>query len=154
NERGVTEVDVDISTPTSTPPVRYRSVVELVPRPQEPLAFEVPAWPLEPLAKTLEHAYRDWTFHGPLFQPVTAIAGVAADAIVGKVYAAAAIPALRAVSRPEWIIDPFVFDAALQLLLIWSRSQHDKTALPSRFQVFRRYRSLSDQPLTCYVSVE
>ena len=53
-----------------------------------------------------------------------------------------------------WIIDPFVFDAALQLLLIWSRAQNDKTALPSRFRSFRRYGSLSDTPLTAYVAVE
>jgi hypothetical protein len=61
---------------------------------------------------------------------------------------------LASVARPVWVIDPFVFDAALQLLLMWSRAQHDKTALPSRFRSFTQYGPLSDQRLTCWVAVE
>jgi hypothetical protein len=52
------------------------------------------------------------------------------------------------------VIDPFVFDAALQLLLLWSRAHNDKTALPSRFRSFTRNGQLSDQRLTCYAAIE
>ena len=151
---GLTEIDVDISTPSMTPPLRYRCVVQLASRSVEPPPFDVPAWPLVPLSKPLDRAYQDWTFHGPLFQRITDIAGISADAMLGTMYSSSALPALSGIGRPEWIIDPFIFDSALQLLLMWSRAQNDKTALPSRFRSFTRYAPLSDQRLTCYVGVE
>ena len=153
-DSGLTEVDVDLSTPSMNPALRYRSVVQLAARDVEPPAFDVPPWPLVPLSKSLEGAYRDWTFHGPLFQRLIQVAGIGVDSMAGTVYSSSAIPVLSDVVRPAWIIDPFVFDAALQLLLMWSRAQHDKTALPSRFHSFTRYRPLSDQALTCCVAVE
>ena len=151
---GLTETDVDISTPSTTPPLRYRCIVQLASRRREPQPFDAPAWPLSPLSKTLDRAYQDWTFHGPLFQRITDIAGISVDAMLGTVYSPSAAPALARIGRPEWIIDPFVFDAALQLLLMWSRAQNDKTALPSRFRSFSRFAQLSDQRLTCYVAVQ
>ena len=154
NDDGLTEVDVDISTPGIAPPMRYRAVVQMATRALEAPSFDPPAWPLAPLSKSLERAYSDWTFHGPLFQRVTNIAGIGSDSMLGTIYAPTAAPVLAQVGRPEWIIDPFVFDSALQLLLMWSRAQNDKTALPSRFHSFTRYGSLSDQPLTAYVAVE
>ena len=154
SDNGLTEIDVDISTPSTTPPLRYRCVVQLASKSIEPQPFDVPAWPLMPLSKPLDRAYQDWTFHGPLFQRITDIAGISTDAMLGNVYSPSAVPSLAGVGRPEWIIDPFVFDAALQLLLMWSRAQNDKTALPSRFRSFSRYAQLSDQRLTCYVAVE
>jgi NAD(P)-dependent dehydrogenase (short-subunit alcohol dehydrogenase family) len=154
NEQGVTEVDVDISTPALKPPLRYRAVVQMAAGGRVAPVFDAPAWPITPLGRSLEAAYQDWTFHGPLFQRVTALAGTGSDSMIATIYSASAIPVIAGVDRPEWIIDPFVFDAALQLLLIWSRAHHDKTALPSRFHAFTRYRSLADQPLTCYVAVE
>jgi hypothetical protein len=152
-EDGLTEADVEIATPGISPQVRYRAVVQLGAGEVEPPVFDVPAWPLAPLPTSIDQAYRDWTFHGPLFQRVTEITGIGVDSIVGTIYSSSAIPVLADVVRPQWIIDPFVFDSALQLLLIWSRAQNDMTALPSRFRLFRRYRPLADEPLTCYVGV-
>jgi hypothetical protein len=154
HDNGLVDVDVEISTPSMNPRLRYRSVVQMASHRPEPPAFDVPSWSLAPLSKTLNGAYREWTFHGPLFQRNADIAGIGAEAVVGTIYSSSAIPVLSNVRRPEWIIDPFVFDAALQLLLIWSRAQHDKTALPARIRSFTRYGALSDQRLTCYVAVE
>jgi hypothetical protein len=154
NENGLTEVDVDISTPAMNPRMRYRSVVQMASKGAAAPTFDVPAWPLVPLSKSLDRAYREWTFHGPLFQRITEIAGIGPDSMIGSVYSSSAIPVLSDVGRPEWIIDPFIVDAALQLLLMWSRARNEKTALPSRFHSFRRYGPLSDEPLTCYVAVE
>ena len=153
-EDGLTHADVEISTPSLAPPVRYRAVVELGPRLPEPPAFEGPVTTLTPLPVPLERAYRDWTFHGPMFRRVTEIAGIGADALSGTIYSATSVPVLAGVTRPRWIIDPFVFDAALQLVLIWSRARNGMTALPTRFQAFRRFGSLSDRRLTCHVAVE
>jgi NAD(P)-dependent dehydrogenase (short-subunit alcohol dehydrogenase family) len=154
NDDGLTEVDVEISTPSNPPPMRYRAVVQMATRALPAPALDPPAWPQVPLAKSLERAYSEWTFHGPLFQRITNIAGIGSDSMLGTIYSPTAVPVLANVGRPDWIIDPFVFDSALQLLLMWSRAQNDKTALPSRFHAFTRYGSLSDQPLTTYVAVE
>lgn len=151
---GVTEADVEMTTPGVAPGVRYRAVVQLGARLPEPAAFEAPAAALTPLSLPLDRAYREWTFHGPLFQRVTGIRGISRDALVGTVFSSTAAPVLADVAHPDWIFDPFVFDAALQLLLIWSRATNDMTALPSRFHAFRRYGSLSNQALTCYVAIE
>jgi hypothetical protein len=134
--------------------MRYRAVVQMASRALQTPAFDSPARPQAPLAKSLERAYSEWTFHGPLFQRITNIAGIGSDSMLGTIYSPSAAPVLANVGRPDWIIDPFVFDSALQLLLMWSRAQNDKTALPSRFHSFTRYASLSDQPLTAYVAVE
>jgi NAD(P)-dependent dehydrogenase (short-subunit alcohol dehydrogenase family) len=148
------DVHVELSTPGTNPLLRYRSIVHLAAEGSAPPPFHAPDRPLVPLSKSVGRAYADWTFHGPLFQRVTGVTGVQADAIVGTVFSSSAIRVLANVARPDWIIDPFVFDAALQLLLIWSRARHDKTALPSRFSAFTRYAPLSDERLTCDVAVE
>jgi NAD(P)-dependent dehydrogenase (short-subunit alcohol dehydrogenase family) len=153
-EDGLTEVTVEIATPSTTPSVRYRSVVQLSSEDAEAPRFEAPSWSLRPMSRPLARAYREWTFHGPLFQRVEGVTGIGPSSIVGPVYSSSAITGLSDVERSTWIIDPFVFDAALQLLLMWSRDQNDKTALPSRFQSFTRYGSLSDRRLTCYVGVQ
>jgi hypothetical protein len=153
-EAGSVEADVELTTPGAKPPVRYRCVVALTPREIVAPAFTPPVWTLAPLPKSVDSAYHDWTFHGPLFQRVRAIAGISSSAMIGTIQSAGSNSGLRMPGRVEWIADPFVVDAALQLLLIWSRFHNDKTALPSRFQSFRRYGSLSDRPLTSYVAVE
>jgi NAD(P)-dependent dehydrogenase (short-subunit alcohol dehydrogenase family) len=154
DDNGLTEVDVDISTPSTNPPLRYRSVVQMAMRDVSPPGFDRPASPLVPLSTSLDRAYNEWTFHGPAFRRITDIAGIGVDAIRGTIVSSSAVRVLADVTRPEWIIDPFVFDAALQLLLMWSRATNDKTALPSRFRSFARYGALSDQRLTCAVEVE
>lgn len=148
-----TKAAVEISTPTLLPVVRYRAVVQLATRVPEPIPFDAPVRELTPLPLPLDHAYRQWTFHGPMFQRVTRIAGISPDALVGGIFSSTSVPVLSDVPRPQWIVDPFVFDAALQLLLIWSRATNGMTALPSRFRSCRRYGSLSDQPLTCHVAI-
>jgi Polyketide synthase dehydratase/KR domain len=150
----VTTVDVEIQTPSQLPPLRYRAAVDLAFRAETVPPFQAGDNRLAPLALSLDAAYNRWTFHGPLFRRLTGIDGLGPDAIRGGIHSSSATPGLRDVRCAGWIIDPFVFDAALQMLLIWSRAQNDKTALPSRFRAFRSFGALSDVPLTCHVQVE
>jgi hypothetical protein len=46
-----------------------------------------------------------------------------------------------------------IFDSSLQLFLLWTRAELDKTTLPSRFLRYRRFGSLSETKLRCYVRV-
>jgi hypothetical protein len=156
SDEGLIEAAVEISTPTLLPVVRYRAVVELAAGAREPIPFDapVPSAALTPLPLSLDRAYRQWTFHGPMFQRVTRVDGIGPAALAGGIFSSTSVPVLAGVERPQWIIDPFVVDAALQLLLMWSRATNDMTALPSRFRSFRRYGPLSDEPLTCSVAIE
>jgi NAD(P)-dependent dehydrogenase (short-subunit alcohol dehydrogenase family) len=147
-------VDVEISTPSLSPVARYRAVVELGSRAADRPTFEPFAEPLSSFPLGLADAYRSWTFHGPAFQRIVRLDGIGSEAIVGHVYSPSTRSGIREIARAEWVIDPFVFDCALQLLLMWSRARNDKTALPSRFKAFRRFDVLSDTPVRCYVSVE
>lgn len=148
------EVDVELSTPGLTPAVRYRGVVQLASQLPAPPAFVPRTAALAPLPLTLGRAYREWTFHGPMFQRVTRIAGIDGEGLAGSLFSWTGVPVLSTVARPQWIVDPFAVDAALQLVLIWSRAVNGLTALPSRFQAFHRYGPLSDRALTCHLAVE
>jgi NAD(P)-dependent dehydrogenase (short-subunit alcohol dehydrogenase family) len=153
-EDGCTEAHVEIATPSSAPTSRYRAVVELATRMPEAPAVDASVGRLTRFPLPLDEAYRRWTFHGALFQRLTSIEGISAAGIVGRMYSPSDSKAVAGVARAGWIVDPFVFDAALQLLLLWSRAQNDMTALPTRFSAFRRYAALSDTRLTAYVHVE
>jgi hypothetical protein len=154
-ETGGATVDVEIATPLASPALRYRAAVDLGIRAAgpEPFVEEIDG-PVRPFDVPLGELYFRWTFHGPLFQRLTRVQGAGAGAVLGSIYSSSATTGLRDVRRASWSIDPYVFDAGLQLLLMWSRSQNDKTALPSRFRAFHRFGPLSDTPLTCHIRVE
>jgi NAD(P)-dependent dehydrogenase (short-subunit alcohol dehydrogenase family) len=145
---------VDIAVPAGSPALRYRGIVELAARAVTAPLFTPPLESLQPFPLSLAEAYRLWTFHGAAFQRITAMDGIGPTSMTGQVYSCSADSGIAAVRRADWSIDPFVFDCALQMLLMWSRAQNDKTALPSRLNTFARFGSLSDVPLRCYVAVE
>lgn len=154
NDGTLNDVEVEITTPSMAPTLRYRSVVQLTSDIGVGPRFDPSEWPLVPMARSLEHAYREWAFHGPLLRRVTGVTGISAEGIVGTIYSSSSSTGIENVRQGDWIIDPFVFDAVLQLFLFWSRSRNDKTALPSRFRSFRCYEPLSDQRLTGYVALQ
>src|SRR6185436_17407123 len=79
---------------------------------------------------------------------------IGGHSIVGRMVSPSEPSAIARVGRAEWLFDPFVVDAALQLVLIWSRARNDKTALPARFRALRRYGQLSDKPLITHIQIE
>jgi len=44
-------------------------------------------------------------------------------------------------------------DTCLQHFLLWARAQLDRTLLPSRFQRYRRFGSLSGSDVRCHVQI-
>jgi hypothetical protein len=52
-------------------------------------------------------------------------------------------------SQGQWLIDPLMFDSALQLLVVWAREHWDMTALPSGFRSFRRFASPAASRILC-----
>ena len=75
-------------------------------------------------------AYRDYLFHGPSFQLLTAI-----DRLNGQGIDAEVMPS----QQSSWLFDLALIDTAPQLAIAWSRVQKGTTALPSRFGSVIRY---------------
>ena len=102
-----------------------------------------------PFDAGVEQAYRNWLFHGPLLQGIRRIEGLGARGVEAILEPSPPDRCMRGVGGSRWLIDPVVFDSALQLFLVWARSNLDKTPLPSRFAGFRRYAAI----VHCYLDV-
>jgi hypothetical protein len=152
SESLVTTADVEVVAPGLLPPLRYRAQVDLAPKGLEPPAAAPHAPAGQPLPIPIGQAYDELTFHGPVFRRLSAIDDFGPAGMIGRGVSPSTHGGVRDLARVDWAIDPFVFDAALQMLLIWSRLVHGKTALPSRFKAFHRFGSLSDVPLTLLVA--
>ncbi len=123
----------------------YRATVVLVQQlPEAPLAPTIAA--LQD-AKTVsaEQAYADYLFHGERFQLVTAIDGVSESGIDATVQPSSVNAWLG--RDGEWLFDPGLMDVPPQLAIVWSRVNHEMTALPAAFGSVRRYAGNAEGPL-------
>jgi hypothetical protein len=142
---GVT-VAVELADAAEPGSKAYRAVVELAPRlPDAPAPS--PLHGLDPFPKTLEACYREWLFHGPLFQTISAIQGAGPRGMVARLKTTD--PAAMVGTPGSWLIDPGVFDGALQMALLWTRLHHDRTPLPSGFRRFERYGPFGSGEVLC-----
>ncbi len=132
--------------------MHYKANVELV--------RELPAAPaLNVTALTDSHAfsmdladfYRQWLFHGPLFQGILQVDQVATSGV--KALLETSLPGGWIAGAPagKWLIDPLMFDSALQLVVLWAREHWDATALPNGFQSYRRFATASAGRILCDV---
>lgn len=134
------QVSAEIVDPETQLPF-YRSTLIL-----RPLLEAPPIVPLPRLTSTLrldpQVAYRDYLFHGPHFQLITAIHSSTAQGMDAQVN-----PSRVADWRPvkphpaSWLFDPGLLDTAPQLAIVWARQQLNTTALPSRMGRVVRYGS-------------
>jgi acyl transferase domain-containing protein/NAD(P)H-dependent flavin oxidoreductase YrpB (nitropropane dioxygenase family) len=94
-------------------------------------ARPAPLAELKPFPLTLEGAYRDLLFHGPLFQGITAIDGMderGASAVLRPSHAAQCV---AGAGDARWLLDPVLLDSALQIQVLWARLQWEVTLLPA-----------------------
>jgi hypothetical protein len=134
-----TQVDV-VVTAVDGPPVRhYEALVELgpaaspAPLVQPPAPMRAGEWAELPI----EHAYTNILFHGPLLQAIEAIPAIGpsgAQAILRP--SAPSHIVTGANEREEWLMDPVLVDAAIQLQLVWARHHWDVTSLPSTIHAY------------------
>jgi NAD(P)-dependent dehydrogenase (short-subunit alcohol dehydrogenase family) len=134
--------------------VHYRGVVDLVERLPDPPPFE-PL--LSATAGTLSidesEIYRQWLFHGPLFQGIHRIDHVGTDGIVAVLTSSSPLGWISDAIEERWLIDPLMLDGGLQLLILWSRQHLDMTTLPSRFRAYRRFAIEPGKEVHCKVSI-
>jgi hypothetical protein len=99
--------------------------------PTAPIALDdLPPFPID-----VEAAYRDLLFHGPEFQRITAVEGMDERGARAR---------LQPSTGEDWLLDPILIDAALQMQVIWARLNWDVTLLPSEIGGYRRITAPPD----------
>ena len=90
---------------------------------------------------TSDEIYRDILFHGPHFQAIERIEGISAHGLVAAVRSGPS-PAQWMTNPPrtDWLTDPLLVDAALQLGVLWSHRFLGAVALPSYCEHYRQYQ--------------
>jgi len=112
------------------------------------LAQTLPAAPagdgplsLSPYLHTTDVIYGELLFHGPELLAIEAVEGCG-PAGIRAVLRTAPPPAtwITQPLRPHWLSDPLVLDGVFQLMILWSRQEHQSPALPCRVGRYRQYR--------------
>lgn len=98
-----------------------------------------------------DHIYRNWMFHGPLFQGIESIDRLGPRGVAGAVTGRAPGLCLRDPLRDRWIMDPILFDCSMQLGAVWVRFYSDITCLPTGFKQLHLLRPCPQE--SAYVHV-
>jgi len=140
-------LDVSIVNSRNPQRVHYRASVRLGRRASGPTGTDRPERfsspsPLEAgglNAVSVEEAYRDWLFHGPLFQGIASIEAIGPEGARAILRPSSPRACLRGEPSGEWLIDPILVDSAMQMQVIWARLHWDVTLLPARIAEYRLY---------------
>ena len=97
---------------------------------------------LPPFGMSVEAAYRDLLFHGPLFQGIAAIEGMDERGAVSLLRTSDPGSCLDGAEGSDWLLDPVLLDSALQVQVVWARLHWNVTLLPAEIASYRR--ALSD----------
>ncbi|HLG73705.1 MAG TPA: SDR family NAD(P)-dependent oxidoreductase, partial [Chloroflexota bacterium] len=147
-ERSAARATFELAVLSDVEPVRghYRASVVLSRRlePDAPAAWA--NLPRDPFPMPVEAAYREWLFHGPLFQHVDAIEASGPQGMLSIVHASSPDVCLRDASG-AWLFDPVLMDAGFQLQVLWARQHWDVTLLPSSVGSYRRFGSVPSGPI-------
>ena len=109
---------------------------------------------LEQFPLSIEKAYQEWLFHGPLFQCIVAIEGVSEKGMTATLTPSHPENCILGHPGGHWVADPVILDGGLQMALLWARKYLDITVLPSRFKAIHIFRSLDSVPLVrCQMQV-
>jgi acyl transferase domain-containing protein/NAD(P)H-dependent flavin oxidoreductase YrpB (nitropropane dioxygenase family)/NAD(P)-dependent dehydrogenase (short-subunit alcohol dehydrogenase family)/acyl carrier protein len=104
-----------------------------------------PEWIREPnfftdVSLTVEKAYTEWLFHGPVFQLIEAIDGLSSGGGSAVLRSSSPSQWLSGTNgSQQWVFDPGVVDAAAQMAILWSRAIRNETSLPVSFKRVVRY---------------
>ena len=128
-------LDVSIQGTGDPQRLHYRAAVRLGRR-----AAERPAFIPEPgllagqgiKALGVQEAYRDWLFHGPIFQGIVSIEAIGPRGARAILRPSLPRDCLRGGPDGSWLVDPILVDSALQMQVLWARLHWDVTLLPAR----------------------
>jgi hypothetical protein len=146
------EVHVEITDPNQAGQIYYHAILELADQLPEPPLFESPySADMQPFHTSVDEAYRQYLFQGPPLKNILDIEGISEEGIVGTLAPSSPQQVLTGAPDGHWLIDPVVLEGGFQLVIVWTRVYGDKTPLPSIFHDYRRYGSLSGQPIRCHI---
>ena len=147
---GVTSVAVEITGTHQPRRVHYSATVDLMSQLVAAPQFSLPALiDGGNLSLSIPELYERWLFHGPLFQGIVSVDKIGSGGMSALLATSSPKGWIAAPSQGEWLIDPLMFDCALQLLLVWSREHWNMTALPTGFQSFRRFAAAVPSKVAC-----
>jgi NAD(P)-dependent dehydrogenase (short-subunit alcohol dehydrogenase family) len=106
---------------------------------------------LDPFPMTVEQAYDELLFHGPLLHGITRIEGINDDGMVATLLPSSPQRCLAGAGPGSWMVDPVLLDCGLQLVLLWARIRLDMTPLPTRIGSYRRFAALPEAPVQCHL---
>jgi NAD(P)-dependent dehydrogenase (short-subunit alcohol dehydrogenase family) len=147
------EMEVTVTGTEDSQKLHYRAVAELAPG-LSPASVQIPSPSEEgPFPLSVEGAYQQWLFQGPLLQGLTAVRGVGSDGIAGSLSASSPETLMAGDANGSWLIDPVIIDSGLQLVILWTRMHWDETPLPSGFRAYRRFGPLSGPEIDCRIRI-
>lgn len=93
-----------------------------------------------PLAEmpSFEFIYRNWMFHGPLFQGIDSVDVFGQNMIIGTVTTSKLSDCIKIPNVEQWTLDPIMLDSVMQLAGVWARQYLGITALPTGFKKLTR----------------
>jgi hypothetical protein len=152
-EERTVEVTIEGAQESRRP--HYRATIDLrkrlAPSPfVEPKGLEA----AKPFLFSVEQAYRDLLFHGPLLQGIKHIEAISPDGLTAILMPSLPQRCLAGASADRWVVDPVVIDSALQLLLLWGRIHWDITSLPSRIEAYRQFAPMAGSQIRCEMRVQ
>jgi acyl transferase domain-containing protein/NAD(P)H-dependent flavin oxidoreductase YrpB (nitropropane dioxygenase family)/NAD(P)-dependent dehydrogenase (short-subunit alcohol dehydrogenase family)/acyl carrier protein len=86
---------------------------------------------LAPFPTTVEAAYRELLFHGPLLQGIVEVEGMDERGAVSWLRPSTPDQCLIGVDGNPWLLDPVLLDSALQVQVVWARLHWGVTLLPA-----------------------
>ncbi|MBZ0185676.1 MAG: polyketide synthase dehydratase domain-containing protein, partial [Candidatus Obscuribacterales bacterium] len=81
-----------------------------------------------------QFVYKNWMFHGELFRGIKSIERIGPQGIAGVVTGREPRLCLKTPQTDTWLMDPILFDCAMQLGAVWARFYSDITCLPTGFK--------------------
>jgi hypothetical protein len=128
---------------------RYRALVEIR-DPGVAAGGEAPSGgsvtDLPPFPMSVEAAYRELLFHGPLFQGIEAIEGMDERGAVSLLRPSDPGRCVAGADGARWLLDPVLIDSALQVQVIWARLNWDVTLLPAEIASHRLVLPAAQRP--------
>jgi NAD(P)-dependent dehydrogenase (short-subunit alcohol dehydrogenase family)/acyl carrier protein len=147
-------VAVEVSGAGHPHRVHYRATIELASRlPDAPPLEVAPLSDGRAFSLEIAEIYRQWLFHGPLFQGISRADLIGVSGIKASLATSSPNTWIAGASDAPWLIDPLMFDSALQLLVVWAREHWDMTALPSGFRSFRRFAAPPASRILCELRI-
>lgn len=152
---GILSIQTVIEDPESSR-THYRATIELTSanhrRPANQPRYAVTDLGLSPFPLSVIESYQKWLFHGPCFQGIQQIHGISERDLLADCRSVGMDQCFGDVPSAEWLIDPILFDSALQMIILWSRHFSNKTPLPAGFKQYHRFGALSEA-VTCHLQV-